>query len=296
MTGARARWCARRGPRGHRRLRRLPAPAPLLRAHRAREEGGPPRRHLLGPAGAGLRRSGRAPAAGRAGAGRARRQPDRARVHRRRLGRLPRRRAARRRLREHRHLAQRGRRADPARRLHPGRRALRAPRQQADARTRSRAAAATSPPRSPPCPASASSSRWARSATTPTWRTSPRRTACARGPRPAFGHGSEARLGPGLPILLGSYHPSRQNTNTGKLTPPMMRSVFMRAREPDRSGACSADELRRRSRRLEGADPRIPGARALVHGPRRPRAAAERDDHPQVLDQRVPALGERRRA
>ena len=49
-------------------------------------------------------------------------------------------------------------------------------------------------------------------------------------PRPAFGHGSEARLGPGLPILLGSYHPSRQNTNTGKLTPPMMRSVFMRAR------------------------------------------------------------------
>ena len=49
-------------------------------------------------------------------------------------------------------------------------------------------------------------------------------------PRPAFAHGSEARLGADLPILLGSYHPSRQNTNTGKLTPPMMRSVFMRAR------------------------------------------------------------------
>jgi uracil-DNA glycosylase family 4 len=49
-------------------------------------------------------------------------------------------------------------------------------------------------------------------------------------PRPAFAHGSEARLGDGLPILLGSYHPSRQNTNTGKLTPPMMRRVFMRAR------------------------------------------------------------------
>jgi uracil-DNA glycosylase family 4 len=49
-------------------------------------------------------------------------------------------------------------------------------------------------------------------------------------PRPAFAHGSEARLGPGLPLLLGCYHPSRQNTNTGKLTPPMMRAVFRRAR------------------------------------------------------------------
>jgi uracil-DNA glycosylase family 4 len=49
-------------------------------------------------------------------------------------------------------------------------------------------------------------------------------------PRPTFGHGSEARLGPGLPVLLGCYHPSRQNTNTGKLTPPMMVQVFRRAR------------------------------------------------------------------
>ena len=58
--------------------------------------------------------------------------------------------------------------------------------------------------------------------------------AAARGfrprPRPAFAHGSEADLGSGLPILLGCYHPSRQNTNTGKLTPPMMRAVFERAR------------------------------------------------------------------
>jgi uracil-DNA glycosylase len=49
-------------------------------------------------------------------------------------------------------------------------------------------------------------------------------------PRPAFGHGSEADLGVGLPLLLGCYHPSRQNTNTGKLTAPMMRAVFQRAR------------------------------------------------------------------
>ena len=50
-------------------------------------------------------------------------------------------------------------------------------------------------------------------------------------PRPAFAHAAEARLGPGLPVLLDSYHPSRQNTNTKKLTPDMMRSVFLRARE-----------------------------------------------------------------
>jgi uracil-DNA glycosylase len=49
-------------------------------------------------------------------------------------------------------------------------------------------------------------------------------------PRPAFSHGGELALGPGLPVLLGCYHPSRQNTNTGKLTPPMMRAVFERAR------------------------------------------------------------------
>jgi len=49
-------------------------------------------------------------------------------------------------------------------------------------------------------------------------------------PRPAFAHAAEAHLGPGLPVLLDSYHPSRQNTNTKKLTPDMMRSVFLRAR------------------------------------------------------------------
>jgi uracil-DNA glycosylase family 4 len=49
-------------------------------------------------------------------------------------------------------------------------------------------------------------------------------------PRPAFGHGSRAAFGPGRPVLLGCYHPSRQNTNTGKLTPPMMEAVFRRAR------------------------------------------------------------------
>jgi uracil-DNA glycosylase len=34
-----------------------------------------------------------------------------------------------------------------------------------------------------------------------------------------------------LPIVIGCYHPSRQNTNTGKLTPAMMAAVFKKARK-----------------------------------------------------------------
>jgi uracil-DNA glycosylase family 4 len=56
-------------------------------------------------------------------------------------------------------------------------------------------------------------------------------------PKPAFSHAGEAALGPGLPVLLGSYHPSRQNTNTGRLTAPMMEAVFQRARTIIESGA-----------------------------------------------------------
>jgi uracil-DNA glycosylase len=48
-------------------------------------------------------------------------------------------------------------------------------------------------------------------------------------PRPRFGHGAEARVGPYR--LLGTYHPSQQNTYTGKLTQPMLESVLRRAVE-----------------------------------------------------------------
>ena len=47
-------------------------------------------------------------------------------------------------------------------------------------------------------------------------------------PRPRFGHGSQAQVG-GL-SLVGCYHPSQQNTFTGRLTPGMMEDVLGRAR------------------------------------------------------------------
>jgi uracil-DNA glycosylase family 4 len=49
-----------------------------------------------------------------------------------------------------------------------------------------------------------------------------------------FGHDALYHPAPRLPALLGCYHPSQQNTSTGKLTDAMLREVFVRARELSR--------------------------------------------------------------
>jgi len=48
-------------------------------------------------------------------------------------------------------------------------------------------------------------------------------------PRPRFGHGAVARAGPY--VVVGTYHPSQQNTFTGRLTQPMLVDVLRRAQE-----------------------------------------------------------------
>ena len=46
-----------------------------------------------------------------------------------------------------------------------------------------------------------------------------------------FAHNAQFKTAPGAPLLISSYHPSQQNTSTGKLTEKMLLEVFQRARK-----------------------------------------------------------------
>ncbi len=78
------------------------------------------------------------------------------------------------------------------------------------------------------------------------WRTLARAGFDVPAPRPRFGHGVEAETT--RATVVCSYHPSQQNTFTGKLTEDMLDRVFTRARELSRRAATPARSPHRRPR------------------------------------------------